>query len=144
MAILWPAFALVALTLAVVVRLARQRFAAVAAGRVDPRFYKLFRGSTEPDEIAATARNQLNLYEMPTLFYAGVAIAFAAGETGTILVVLAWLYVGLRYLHTAIDLSSNKVRWRFRAFALSWAVLVAFWVALGIALVTGRGISATP
>jgi hypothetical protein len=134
MAILWPAFALVALTLAVVARLARQRFAAVAAGRVDPRFYKLFRGATEPDDVAVTARNMLNLYEMPTLFYAGVAIAFAAGEAGTSLVALAWLYVGLRYVHTAIHLTSNKVRWRFRIFALSWAALLAFWATLAAEL----------
>jgi hypothetical protein len=135
MTILWPAFALVALTLTVVVRLARQRFAAVAAGRVDPRFYKLYRGAAEPDDVAATSRNLLNLYEMPTLFYAGVAIAFAAGEAGTALVALAWLYVALRYVHTAIHLTSNKVRWRFRTFALSWAVLVAFWATLAVELV---------
>jgi hypothetical protein len=136
MQILWPAFALVALTLLIVMRLARQRFAAVKSGRVDPRFYKVFRGDGEPEEVAATARNLLNLYEMPTLFYAGTAIAYAAGQSGALLVTLAWSYVALRFLHSAIHLGLNKVLWRFRAFAASWLVLLAFWVALAVGLVT--------
>ncbi len=136
MQILWPAFALVALTLVIVMRLARLRFAAVKAGRVDPRFYKVFRGDGEPEEVAATARNLLNLYEMPTLFYAGTAIAYAAGQSGALLVTLAWSYVALRFLHSAIHLGLNKVLWRFRVFAASWLVLLAFWVALAVGLVT--------
>ena len=134
MSIVWPAFALVALTLLVVARLARQRFAAVRAGCVDPRFYKLFRGEGEPDDVAATARNLNNLFETPTLFYAGTAIAFAGGVAGTLLVALGWAYVALRIAHTGIHLTSNKVLWRFRVFALSLLVLLVYWVVLGIAL----------
>ena len=137
MAIVWPAFALVALTLLVVMRLARLRFAAVRAGRVDPRFYKLFRGADEPDDVAATARNLNNLFEMPTLFYAGTAIAFAGQVAGTPLVALGWTYVALRCLHTAIHLTSNKVLWRFRVFALSLLVLLAYWAVLGVSLARG-------
>jgi hypothetical protein len=136
MEILWPAFALVALTLVIVMRLARQRFAAVKSGRIDPRFYKVFRGDGEPEEVAATARNLVNLYEMPTLFYAGTAIAYAAGQSGALLVALAWSYVALRFLHSAVHLGVNKVLWRFRVFAASWLVLLAFWVALAVGLVT--------
>lgn len=142
MAVVWPAFALVALTLAVVVRLASQRFAAARAGRVDPRYYKLFRGAGEPDDVAVTTRHLANLYEMPMLFYAGVAIAVATGRSGPALVALAWIYVALRYLHSAIHLTSNKVLWRFRAFAASTLALVAFWAALGWQLATGAGVAA--
>lgn len=137
MSIVWPAFALVALTLLVVMRLARQRFAAVRAGRVDPRFYKLFRGADEPDDVAVIARNFNNLFETPTLFYAGTAIAFAGQVAGTPLVALGWTYVALRYLHTVIHLTSNKVLWRFRVFALSLLVLLAYWAVLGISLARG-------
>ena len=89
MAILWPAFALFALTMLSVLRLARMRFAAARAGAVDARFYKLFKGEGEPPELAAVTRNVINLYEMPTLFYAGTALgatlarsAAGAGATG--------------------------------------------------------------
>jgi hypothetical protein len=134
MAIVWPAFALFALTAIVVLRLARLRFAAVAGGRVDPRFYKIFRGDAEPEEVAAVARNLNNLFEAPTLFYAGTAIAFAAGEAGLLLVSLGWAYVAFRVLHSSIHLSTNRVLWRFRVFAMSWLVLIAYWVVLGIRL----------
>ena len=136
-AIVWPAFALFALTMLSVVRLARMRFAAAKAGRVDPRFYKVFKGEGEPPELAAMSRNVVNLYEMPTLFYAGTAIAFAAGEAGSLLVVLGWAYVLLRFAHTAIHVTSNKVMWRFRAFLASWIVLAAYWTILGAALLVG-------
>lgn len=136
MAILWPAFALFALTMLVVARLARLRFAAAAAGRVDPKFYKVFRGEGEPEEVAAVARNYNNLFEMPTLFYAGTAIAFAAGRADFVLVALAWAYVAARFVHSAIHLRSNRVRWRFRVFALSWLLLLAYWAVLGYFLAT--------
>jgi hypothetical protein len=139
MSIVWPAFALVALTLLSVARLARMRFAAARAGRVDPRYYKVFKGEGEPADLAAASRNVINLYEMPTLFYAGTAIAFAAGESGPLLVVLGWAYVALRALHSAIHLSTNKVMWRFRAFFASWVVLLAYWVVLGVAIARPAG-----
>ena len=134
MAILWPAFALFALTMFSVFRLARMRFAAARAGSVDPRFYKIFKGEGEPPELAAVTRNVVNLYEMPTLFYAGTAIAFAAGLSGPLLVGLGWAYVACRVVHTAVHLTSNKVMWRFRAFFAGWLVLLAYWVVLGAGL----------
>jgi len=139
MAILWPAFALVALTMFAVLRLARMRFAAAREGRVDPRYYKVFRGEGEPAELAASSRNVVNLYEAPTLFYAGTAIAFAAGQSGTVLVALGWAYVLLRCVHSAIHVTSNRVMWRFRAFAASWFVLLAYWIVLGARLAGAGG-----
>jgi hypothetical protein len=139
MAVVWPAFALFALTMLQVARLARLRFAAASAGRVDPRYYKVFRGEGEPPELAAVSRNVINLYEMPTLFYAGTAIAIAAGQSSAILAVLGWTYFALRCLHTAIHVTSNKVLWRFRAFGASWLVLIAYWAVLGASLARAGG-----
>ena len=136
-AIVWPAFALFALTMLSVARLARMRFAAARAGRVDPRFYKVYKGEGEPPELAATSRNVTNLHEMPTLFYAATAIAFAAGEAGALLVALGWMYFLLRLAHTVVHVTTNKVMWRFRAFLASWIVLVAYWATLGTALLRG-------
>lgn len=144
MAILWPAFALFALTMLSVLRLARMRFAAARAGAVDARFYKVFKGEGEPPELAAATRNVINLYEMPTLFYAGTAFAFAAGATGMALVALGWVYVALRGLHSAIHVTTNKVRWRFRVFAASWFVLIAYWAVLGATLARSAAGAGTP
>lgn len=134
MAIVWPAFALFALTMLQVARLARSRFAAAKAGRVDPRFYRVFKGEGEPPELAALSRNVVNLHEMPTLFYAGTAIALAAGVTGPLLPALGWAYVAARIAHAWIHVTHNRVLWRFRAFLVSWIVLLAYWIVLGAAL----------
>lgn len=139
MAVVWPAFALFALTMLQVARLARMRFAAARSGRVDPRYYKVFKGEGEPPELAAMSRNVVNLYEMPTLFYAGTAIALAAGQSGTALVALGWCYFALRCLHTAVHVTSNKVLWRFRVFGASWLVLIAYWAVLGAGLARAAG-----
>jgi hypothetical protein len=135
MAILWPAFALFALTMSVVFRLATLRWRAVRGRKVDPRFYKIYRGDGEPEEVAVVSRHLINLYEAPTLFYAGTAIAFAAGLSGTPLVAIGWTYVGLRLAHSSIHLGTNDVLWRFRIFAASWLTLVAFWAVLAFDLV---------
>lgn len=135
MAILWPAFALFALTMIVVLRLATLRFRAVRGRKVDPRFYKIYRGDGEPEEVAVVSRHLVNLYEAPTLFYAATAIAFAAGIAATPLVALGWAYVALRLLHSSVHLGSNDVLWRFRVFALSWLALLAYWAILAFELV---------
>jgi len=134
MTILWPAFALFALTMLVVFRLGGLRWRAVARRQVDPRFYKIYRGDGEPEEVAVVSRHLVNLYEAPTLFYAGTAIAFAAGLGETALVALGWAYVGLRLVHSIIHLGPNDVLWRFRVFALSWLALAAYWVVLAMEL----------
>ena len=138
MAILWPAFALFALTMCVVFRLATLRFRAVRGRKVDPRFYKIYRGE-EPEDVAVVSRHLVNLYEAPTLFYAATVIAFAAGIAATPLVVLGWTFVALRLAHSSIHLGSNDVLWRFRVFALSWLALVAYWAMLAFELVNRPG-----
>jgi len=134
MAILWPAFALFALTTAVIFRLAALRWRAVRRRQVDPRFYKIYRGDGEPEEVAAVSRHLVNLYEAPTLFYAATVIAFAGGIAATPLVALGWTYVGLRLIHSGIHLGSNDVLWRFRIFAASWLALIAYWAVLAVEL----------
>lgn len=136
MRILWPAFAMFALTACVVVRLGMQRAAALKTGRVNLGFYRLYRDGKEPEDIAATARHFINLFEAPVLFYAGVIIAHVTGQTGAVLVALAWGYVAARCVHTYIHLGPNDVLWRFRVYGVSWLLLAAFWAGLGLALAT--------
>lgn len=134
MEVLWPAFAMFALTAFVVVRMGRQRAAAVSSGRVNLRFYKLYRDGSEPEDIAVTSRHFVNLFEAPVLFYVAVVIAHVTGQTGLAPVALAWAYVAARVVHSFIHLGSNDVLWRFRVYGVSWMVLAALWVVLGLGL----------
>ncbi len=128
MYILYPMFALMALTIFCMVRLGMLRWAAVNRGEVDPRFFSLFRGYEEPEKLAAYSRHISNLFETPVLFYVIILMAFLTGQTGDVLLGLSWAFVALRFIHSYGHLTSNVVLTRFRMFVLSMLVLSALWV----------------
>ena len=123
--VLLPAFALIALTLFVQVRLGLKRVAALKARRVDMAYYKTYDEGREPADLRAWSRHLVNLYEAPVLFYALVVIAYVTGQAGALPVGLAWAYVALRFVHSGVHLGSNNLLLRFRVFAASFACLVA-------------------
>ncbi len=128
MQILYPAFAMIALTMFCMARLGLLRWVAVKRGEIDPRYFILFRGYEEPDKLAAYSRHVTNLFEAPLLFYVIILTAAATGQSGNWLLGLAWTYVVLRFMHTYVHLTSNVVLIRVRIFVLSMLVLTALWV----------------
>lgn len=127
MQIIYPAFAMIALTIFCMVRLGFLRWVAVKKGEIDPRFFVLYRGYEEPDKLAAYSRHVANLFETPLLFYVIILTAFVSGQSGNWLLGLAWTYVVLRFCHTYVHLTSNVVITRFRIFMLSILTLTALW-----------------
>ena len=128
MRILYPAFAMMALTIFCMVRLGLLRWVAVNRGEVDPRFFSLFRGYEEPEKLAVYSRHVVNLFEAPLLFYVISLTAFVTGQSGNWLPGLAWTYVALRFFHTYVHLTSNVVLTRFRIFVASMLTLSTLWV----------------
>jgi hypothetical protein len=124
------AFALVILTFIVLFTLGFKRFKAAKNKEVDVNYYKLYQESSEPKSIRKFARNFSNLFEVPVLFYAAVAITIALNLATSALLYLAWTYVALRYFHSYIHCTSNKVITRFRIYVISCLVLIAYWVIL--------------
>lgn len=127
MTVLYPIFAMMALTLYCIIRMGFLRYNAVRRGEVHPHFYSLYRGYEEPEKLAAYSRHVVNHFETPVLFYVICVVAYASGQSGTAIVVLAWTYVGLRLVHSYIHLTSNIVVHRFRLFILSVLVIIALW-----------------
>ena len=76
-----------------------------------------------PDSLQWKAHNYNHLMEQPTIFYAAVVIiammGAAAGD-----VVAAWLYVGLRIVHSIYQATVNVVKVRLLIFLLSSLVMV--------------------
>ena len=107
----------------------------VREGHAPVSYFRLFQGSPEPEFAAKPARHLANLFEAPTLFYAGCLAAMVAGITGTAVIALAWGYVAARLVHAAVHLGGNRLRHRMRAYAVSWLLLLAMWVyvAIGVA-----------
>jgi hypothetical protein len=66
-----------------------------------------------PAEVRWKADNYNNLMEQPTLFYAVVlTLAFVGADDG-INTALAWLYVGLRIVHSLVQAAINVILLRF-------------------------------
>jgi hypothetical protein len=78
-----------------------------------------------PASVQWKAHNYNHLHEAPTVFYA-VAITLAIiGAGDGMNALLAWIYVGLRVIHSLVQVTANKVLVRFVLFFLSSLVLIA-------------------
>lgn len=86
------------------------------------------------------SHNYNHLVEQPTIFYA-VALALAMMNFGGgINYWLAWGYVGFRILHSLIQCTSNKVRFRLPLFALATLCLVGLTTHAGLRILHDCGV----
>ena len=76
-----------------------------------------------PPQAQWTADNYNNLMEQPTLFYALCLGVYLAGISNSSLEYFAWLYVGLRVVHSLVQAIFNITVIRFCLFVASSAVL---------------------
>ncbi|MEO1324422.1 MAG: MAPEG family protein [Pseudomonadota bacterium] len=76
-----------------------------------------------PPNVRAVADNYNHLHEQPTIFYALMAFAALSGGADTLMMQLAYGYVGIRVLHSLIQVLSPKVMLRFLAFSVGTIVL---------------------
>ena len=83
-----------------------------------------------PERVNWKADNYNHLHEQPTVFYAvGIVLAIIGAGDG-IPALLAWIYTGLRIIHTIVQVTANRVMVRFVLFAISSVVLMGL---IGIA-----------
>ncbi len=80
---------------------------------------------TLPAEVQWKAHNYNHLHEQPTLFYAVCLLLAMVGQGEGMNALLAWIYVGLRIIHSIVQVTANKVMVRFVLFAVSSVVLIA-------------------
>ena len=75
-----------------------------------------------------------NLFEMPVLFYV-VALLYITLDIHFIpAIILAWLYVGFRTLHTGVHCTYNAIPHRAPLFILSTLMLLGLWLTLLVLL----------
>ena len=125
-----PAAVLVVWTLIVLLWIIPARFGAVAkledksalSGKPGGRGVDL--EGVIPDKANWPAHNHTHLHEQPTLFYA-VSLILAVVGAGAFDVMLAWIYVGVRIVHSLWQILVNKIPLRFLLFLASSIVLIA-------------------
>lgn len=77
-----------------------------------------------PANVRAVADNYNHLHEQPTIFYALMFFAAFTNGDSDLMLKLAFAYVGLRVLHSLVQILSPKVMLRFSVFMLASFVLV--------------------
>lgn len=132
--VLFPMLTLVGWTALVLLLVPYRRVRAALARQVGTHDFKYGESSNVPPSVSIPNRNYMNLLEHPVLFYVVCLTLYVTHTLDTTNLVLAWLYVGLRILHSVIHLSYNKVLHRLAAFATSNLIFVALWVRLLLAL----------
>lgn len=122
-----PVMALVAWSLLIWLWMYAQRLPAMSKAGLKPQD-AAFPGSLNglPPVARQAADNYNHLMEQPTIFYAAALAIQVAGHGDALAVKLAWAFVGLRVLHSLIQVSVNIVLLRFTAFAA--ATLVLAWM----------------
>ena len=127
-AIFFPVCVLALWTGAVLAMTGLRRILAVRAGRVTTDAFRLGESPEVPPDVSLPNRNLMNLLEMPVLFYVVCIAAYVTHRVTPGVTILAWVYVGLRLAHSAIHLTTNRVRGRLLAFAVSNFVLLSIWI----------------
>jgi hypothetical protein len=124
--ILLPLFVQVALTFVLLFWAEYLRVGAVRRGEVNPRDIALRepRWGERETKVANAFQNQL---ELPVLFYVLTILAWITKQADLLFVLLAWVFVVLRLLHTAIHVTSNNVTRRFAVFLAGAIVLAIMW-----------------
>ncbi len=133
-AIFWPLVAQVVLVAVVAGRMYATRVAEMRARRIRPQSIATSRTAAEALQNVAAADNFRNLFEVPVLFFS-VCGALAITDTVTpFQLVLAWLYVGLRAVHSFIHLTYNRVIHRFWVYVASTTCVFLMWGLFAFAL----------
>jgi hypothetical protein len=122
---LTPVLALIVWTLIVWVWMYATRIPAMQRAKVDPQSAK-HPGSLDhlPSRVRAVANNYNHLLEQPVIFYALVFYLDLVGHGDRFALWLAWIYVGLRVIHSLIQNTINYVPLRFLVFCLGTITLM--------------------
>ncbi len=133
-AIFLPAFAMVVLTLVVWLRMYTTRIAQMKRERIHPQAVATSAQAAARLTDSRAADNFRNLFELPVLFYLALVVAAVAGLATDATLALAWLFVLLRVVHSAIQCSYNKVMHRFQAYLAGSVALWVLWAWLAYLL----------
>jgi hypothetical protein len=123
-----------ALTFVVWLRMYTVRIAQMKSERIHPQSVATSAQAAARLTDSAAADNFRNLFELPVLFYVALIVAAQTAQVTASVLVLAWLFVVLRFAHSAIHCTYNRVYHRFYVYVAGGFVLFALWAVLAIGL----------
>lgn len=142
MPILGAVVALAAWTMIIWIWMYATRLPAMSRAKIDGLAMVGSTGRSLRDQLVAAgeeraswvADNYNHLLEQPVVFYAVTIVLAVIGAGGGLNLTLAWAYVGLRVVHSLVQILSNRVVIRFSVFALASLCLMALVVHAAMAV----------
>ena len=129
-----PCAAMVGVTALVWIKLYADRLGEMRARGIDPQSLATTRAAAGRLERTGAADNFRNLFEVPVLFYLLCVALAVSGAATSGFVTAAWVYVGLRALHSLIHVTYNRVVHRFLVYVASTILLFGMWAAFVAAM----------
>ena len=128
MEILKPVIVLAGWTMVMWLWMYITRLPAMSAAKIDSKTLVGGTGQTLdavlPTKTQWIAHNYNHLHEAPTVFYAVALVLAMIGQGDGFNASIAWAYVGLRIVHSLVQVLSNRVIVRFGIFVLSSIALM--------------------
>lgn len=110
--------------------MSRARSKGVREGKVTTETYRATQN--EPEELAVFNRAVVNQFESPVLFYALIAMSLALGVSSWFTVIIAAMYVAIRWRHANEMIGEHVVLRRRKLFVQSIKILLALMVEVAI------------
>jgi hypothetical protein len=125
--VLLPVFVLVGLTFALLLWMAGARTRALTGREVSFKDIALGQPNwpARATQIGNSFRNQ---FELPLLFYVLIALALPLRHADLFIVLMSWVFVVTRFVHTGIFVTTNNVQRRSLAWFAGVLVLFAMWI----------------
>ena len=141
MEILKPVIVLAGWTMVMWLWMYITRLPAMSAAKIDSKTLVGGTGQTLdavlPAKTQWIAHNYNHLHEAPTVFYAVALVLAMIGQGDGFNATIAWAYVGLRVVHSLVQVTSNRVIVRFAIFVLSSLALIMLVAHAAMALFQG-------
>ncbi len=133
--LLWPLLVQVWLTIVVIILTFSVRVKSYKQGKVNVVYFKHNQGKA-PKTMLRWGDNLQNQFELPVLFYALVTILIATENTESIYIILAWIFVFSRVVHSWIHIKSNHIGQRLTSFAAGFITIIVMWITFTIQMLT--------
>ena len=127
--ILWPAIAQFALIACCYLWLGITRRSAVSSGAVASTDFPP--GAAEPDASATARRHLANQFELPVLFFVVLGFLFGVDGVSILELVVAWLFVASRLVHTIASLR-GLLALRHASFFIGFVLVCLLWLDLAV------------
>ncbi len=125
--ILYPAIFMMLLTLLLYVKNYLDNRKGVKSKVVKFNFFQAYKGDI-PQYIEISRQTLKNQFELPILFYFLISVLLIFDSVTLVDLVLAWLFVVSRYIHSFIRLTTNYVPYRALLFQIGLLTLIISWI----------------